>query len=57
MAIGGGALIGGILLDGFGLAVLPVVTVVIMAAGVVYLIVSDVWLRRRDARYLRTRSG
>lgn len=55
LAIGGGALIGGILLDGFGLGVLPVVAVVVMTFGVLFLVGSDVWLRRRETTYLRSR--
>ena len=57
VAIGGGALIGAILLDSFGLRVLPAVSVGIMVVGVVFLIGTDAWLRRRDTAYLRARGA
>lgn len=47
IAIGGGALVGGLILDRFGVAVLPFVDAAIIALGVVLIVVSDAWLRRR----------
>jgi predicted MFS family arabinose efflux permease len=49
VAIGGGALLGGHLLDSFGLTVLPFVDVAVLAAGVVLIVVSEVILSRRAA--------
>jgi DHA1 family inner membrane transport protein len=49
-AIGGGALIGGILLDSFGITVLPFADVAVLVVGIVLLIASDAWLRARAAR-------
>lgn len=57
LAIGGGALIGAVLLDAFGLGLLPVIDVAVMAVGVIFLIASDAWLRRRDIAYLRERAS
>jgi predicted MFS family arabinose efflux permease len=50
LAIGGGAFIGGILLDRFGLGILPFVDVSVLIAGIALMIVSDVVLRRQAAR-------
>ena len=50
LAIGGGALLGGILLDQFGLGFLPTADVVLLVAGIALMIVTDVWMRRRAAR-------
>jgi predicted MFS family arabinose efflux permease len=50
LAIGGGALLGGILLDQFGLGFLPAADVVLLVAGIALMIVTDVWMRRRAAR-------
>jgi DHA1 family inner membrane transport protein len=50
VAIGGGALVGGLLLDSYGLTILPYATVVVMVVGIVFLIASDLWLARRAAR-------
>ncbi len=47
IAIGGGALVGGALLDGAGLLVLPVVEAVVIAVALGALIASDVRDRRR----------
>lgn len=47
VGIGGGALIGGLLYDGFGLGVLPFFEAAIVAAGVVLILVSDRILHRR----------
>ncbi len=55
LAIGGGALIGGLLLDGFGLAVLPAVGAAVMTVGVIFLTGSDAWLRRRAMASQRSR--
>jgi DHA1 family inner membrane transport protein len=46
VAIGGGALLGGGLLDGLGIQVLPWAAVVLVLAGVVFVLVTD---RRRIA--------
>lgn len=47
VAIAGGALLGGILLDTAGVWVLPYVDAALIAAALVLVIVSEVWLRRR----------
>ena len=47
VAIGGGALVGGLLLDGWGIAVLPFVDVAITVTGFAMIIAVAVWLRRR----------
>ena len=41
LAIGGGALIGGFLLDGLGIRVLPWVAAAVIAGGLVFVIVTD----------------
>jgi predicted MFS family arabinose efflux permease len=50
IGIGGGALVGGLLLDQSGLRILPFADVVITVVGVVFLVVSDAWLSRRRTR-------
>ncbi|NEM92246.1 MFS transporter [Galbitalea soli] len=50
IAIGGGALIGGTLIDHVGIEVLPWVEVAVVIVGVLYIIVSDGALRRRATR-------
>ena len=47
VAIGGGALIGGIVLDRVSIRVLPFVDVAIIVLGIVLIIASDAWLRSR----------
>jgi predicted MFS family arabinose efflux permease len=49
IAIGGGALIGGILLDRIDITVLPFVDAAVLVAGMAVAIVGDAWLRRRAA--------
>ena len=57
IAIGGGALVGGLLLSNVGVAVLPFADVAIMVIAIVMIIVSDIVLRRRElARIGRTGS-
>ncbi len=46
-AIGGGALLGGILLDGYGLGILPFVNVGFLLVGIALVVATDVVLRRR----------
>jgi len=46
-AIGFGALVGGLLLDGVGIISLPFVDTVIIAAGVVFMLLSNLWLASR----------
>jgi len=46
LAIGAGALLGGLLLDGFGLALLPWVAAALYAAALVFIVATD---RRREA--------
>ena len=48
LAIGSGALIGGWLLTGFGLGVLPYFNVALVVLGVVLIVVSNSVLRRRE---------
>jgi predicted MFS family arabinose efflux permease len=50
VAIGGGAFLGGHLLDTFGIQVLPFVYVGVAIAGIVLIVVSDAVLLRRRAR-------
>ncbi len=47
LAIGLGALLGGILLDQIDLSVLPFVDVAILCVGIVLMILTNVWLARR----------
>jgi len=49
-AIGFGALVGGLLLDQIGIISLPFVDVVIIAVGVVFMLLSNVWLAARARR-------
>jgi DHA1 family inner membrane transport protein len=49
VGIGGGALLGGLLLDRVGLGILPLVDVLITVLGVVFILGSDFWLVRRRA--------
>ena len=48
LAIGAGALLGGLLLDGFGLAVLPWVAVALYAVTLVFIVATD---KRREAAH------
>ncbi len=50
IGIGGGALVGGILLDQYGILSLPIVDAVILGVAVVFAIVGGEMLRRRAAR-------
>jgi MFS transporter, DHA1 family, inner membrane transport protein len=50
IGIGGGALIGGLVLDYIGLAALPLVAAGIMVVSIAMIVVTDVRQRRRDAR-------
>jgi len=50
VGIGGGALIGGLLLDQWGLRILPLADVLLTAVGVVFILASDLWLSRRRRR-------
>ncbi|MDQ1571782.1 MAG: transporter, family, L-arabinose/isopropyl-beta-D-thiogalactopyranoside export protein [Actinomycetota bacterium] len=50
VGIGGGALIGGILLDNFGLRTLPFADVALTVVALAFIAASDVWLRRRSRR-------
>ena len=50
IGIGGGALVGGILLDRQGILSLPIVDAVILGVAVVFAIVGGELLRRRDAQ-------
>ncbi|MCY7326360.1 MAG: MFS transporter [Microbacteriaceae bacterium] len=47
VGIGGGALIGGLIYDGFGLGILPFIEAAVIAAAVVLILVSDRVLHRR----------
>ena len=49
-AIGFGALVGGLLLDQFGVISLPAVDVAIITVGVAFMLVSNVWLTARARR-------
>lgn len=40
-AIGGGALIGGVLLDGFGITVLPLAQIVLLIVGLLFIVATD----------------
>jgi DHA1 family inner membrane transport protein len=50
LAIGGGALLGGALLDSYGLGILPWVDLVLLLAGLVLSIATTAWLDARDRR-------
>jgi MFS transporter, DHA1 family, inner membrane transport protein len=50
VAIGGGAFLGGQVLDGFGLEALPFVDIAVLLAGVALMVVGDIVLRRRRVR-------
>jgi DHA1 family inner membrane transport protein len=50
LAIGGGALLGGALLDSYGLGILPWVDLVLLLAGLVLSVVTSAWLDARDRR-------
>jgi predicted MFS family arabinose efflux permease len=47
VGIGGGALVGGLLLDQLGLRILPLADVLITVVGVAFIVASDFWLTRR----------
>lgn len=49
VAIGLGALVGGIILDRWGVGVLPWVEVAIMAVGLALVVAGNAWLARRDS--------
>lgn len=61
LAIGGGALIGGLLLDSFGIAILPLVNAVLLVAALAFAIVTDVRHPQRhlvqDAAAIQDTSG
>lgn len=57
IAIGGGALIGGVIYDHISITALPFVDVTIIAVGVVLILVSDAWLRRRRGHLPHGTSG
>jgi predicted MFS family arabinose efflux permease len=48
IAIGGGALLGGIIFDQISITALPIVDVVILAVGIAFIMFSDAWLRKRS---------
>jgi DHA1 family inner membrane transport protein len=48
LAIGGGALLGGALLDRFGLGVLPFVDIAFIVVGLLVSVVTSAWLDARD---------
>ena len=50
LAIGAGALLGGVLLDSYGVGTLPIVDLVILGASIVFITLTDSWLSRRAAR-------
>lgn len=49
VAIGLGALVGGLIVDRWGVGVLPWVEVAIMAVGLALVVAGNAWLARRDA--------
>jgi DHA1 family inner membrane transport protein len=51
IGIGGGAFIGGLLLDGFGLGVLPFVDVAVTIFGILLILFTNRLIRRRDERF------
>ncbi|MHA7280893.1 MFS transporter [Arthrobacter sp. MDT2-2] len=54
VGIGGGALLGGLLLDGIGLEVLPFVMILLVAAGLSLSLATDTAKDRRERHRLRT---
>jgi DHA1 family inner membrane transport protein len=50
IGIGAGALVGGLLLNEFGLRLLPLADVTITVVGVVFIVASDLWLAHRRTR-------
>jgi predicted MFS family arabinose efflux permease len=52
LGIGGGALIGGLVLDGWGVGALPFVDVAVTAVALVLLLVGDRWLAARHRRHV-----
>jgi predicted MFS family arabinose efflux permease len=48
IGIGGGALVGGLVLDRYGVGSLPWVDLGITLLALVVILVTDVWLRRRE---------
>ena len=54
LAIGMGALLGGLLLDGLGVGILPWIDIVITVAGLALVLIGNAWLARRDAARRRT---
>jgi predicted MFS family arabinose efflux permease len=50
VAIGGGALVGGLLLDGYGIGILPFADVAVMVFGIIFLVFSDLWLAQHGRR-------
>jgi predicted MFS family arabinose efflux permease len=53
IGIGGGALIGGIILDVWSITALPFVDIAITLAALVVLLIGDAWLHRRYSRVAR----
>ncbi len=53
IGIGGGALIGGMLLEGVGLEILPIVLIMMVAAGLVLSLATDTVRDRRERHRLR----
>ena len=54
LAIGMGALLGGLLLDRLGVGILPWIDIVITVAGLALVLIGNAWLARRDAARRRT---
>ena len=50
IAIGGGALIGGVIFDHISITALPFVDVAILTVGLALIVAGDIWLKRRAAR-------
>jgi MFS transporter, DHA1 family, inner membrane transport protein len=50
VGIGGGALVGGLLLDQYGLRSLPLADLLITVVGIAFIVTSDAWLSRRRSR-------
>lgn len=57
IAIGGGALIGGVIYDHISITALPFVDAAIIAIGVGLIIASDAWLRKRRGHLPHATSG